>query len=321
MNADERRWKRKTLSAFIGVHLRFLLLATVLSAPAAEVASLEVDHDRVTAADLATLLPAWRNLPGDTTVLLGPMPGATREVWRVELDRLDVRHGLAVTPAQGPERIRIERRLRNLTSTEATAAVAASLAERYRVSPDDVLVELIGFSEPLVPAGPLRFRSTGLLPPAGEAGAIPLSWVTPERRSATLGLRAKVEIRGHYAVAARPLAARQALSAGDIVFEEGPLPRPPERWRVGPADLPGKMLARAVAAGEKIPRSAILLKPVIERGAVVELELKRGPIEMRAPGKAEQAGAIGQRLIFRNLTSGRRVTARVVTDKKAEVIP
>ncbi len=298
-----------------------LWLAFLLSTPAADLALLEVDHDRVTAADLATLLPAWRNLPGDTTVLLAPMPGASREVWRVELDRMAVRHGLTGLPGQGPERIRIERRLRVLTSTEAAAAVATSLAERYRVAPDDVLVEIIGFREPLVPAGELRFRSTGLLPPAGEAGAIPLSWVTPERRSATLGLRAKVEIRGRYAVAARPLAARQALGAGDVVFAEGPLPRPPERWRVDPADLPGKMLARPVAAGEKIPRSALLLKPAIARGAVVELELKRGPLEMRAPGQAEQAGAVGQRLVFRNLTSGRRVTARVVDDKKAEVLP
>jgi len=297
------------------------LLASLLSTSAAEVAHLEVDHDRVTAADLATLLPAWRGLPGDTTVLLAPMPGASREVWRVELDRLALRHGLTALPGPGPERIRIERRMRVLTSTEAAAAVATSLAERYRVAPDDVLVELIGFREPLVPAGELRFRSTGLLPPAGEAGPIPLSWATPERRSATLGLRAKVEIRGRYAVAARALAARQALGVGDIVLEEGPLPRPPERWRVDPADLAGKMLARAVAAGEKIPRSAILPKPAIERGAVVELELKRGPIEMRAPGKAEQAGAVGQHLVFRNLTSGRRVAARVVDGKRAEVLP
>jgi flagella basal body P-ring formation protein FlgA len=287
---------------------------------AGEVTRLAVETDRVRAADLATVLPIWRELPGGTPILPAPMPGVSRDMWRVEIDRLAVRHGLTPDGA-GPERIRIERRVRPLSSLEAATALAAALAERYRVAPDDVGVELVGFRDLLVPAGELSFRSAASLPPASEAATVPVSWVTPERRSATLWLRAKVEIRGRWAVAARPLDARQALASGDIVFQEGPLPRPPERWRLEPADLQDKTLARSVAAGERIPRSWLVSKPTVVRGAVVELELRRGRIELKTSGRAEQSGSAGQRLVFRNLESGRRVTARVIDSKRAEVIP
>jgi flagella basal body P-ring formation protein FlgA len=285
-----------------------------------QVVPLAVETDRVRAADLATVFPVWRELPGETPVLPAPIPGVRRELWRAEIDRLAVRHGL--TPdGGGPERIRVERRMRPLDAVEAESALAASLAQRYRVPPDEVGVEWTGFRELLVPAGELRFRSTASLPPQGEAGTIPLSWVTPERRSATLWLRAKVEMRGSYAVAARALEARQDLVAGDVILEEGPLPRPPERWRLARSNLDEKILARSVAAGEKIPRAWLVTKPAVERGAIVELELRRGPIEIKARGRAEQAGSRGQRLVFRNLESGRRVTARVIDGKRAEVIP
>lgn len=295
------------------------LAAAALASP--EAARLEVEHDRVTAGDLAALWPAWRELAPETPVLLAPAPGVTREMWRTELDHLAVRHGLTVPASGGPERVRIERRMRLLEEAEARAALAAALAERYRAAPDDISVELIGFEAPLVPAGELRFRSAGCLPPAGEAAAVPLSWATPERRSATIWLRARIEVRGRYAVAARPLEPRQPIAEGDLVWEEGPLPRPPERWRLDPAEVSGRMLTRPVAGGERIARAWLAVRPAVERGATVELELRASGVHLRTQGRAEQSGAVGQRRVFRNLATGRRVTARVVSPGKAEVIP
>jgi flagella basal body P-ring formation protein FlgA len=284
------------------------------------VALLEVEGDRVTAADLARVSPEWRQVPPDTHVLFAPLPGVKREIGRAELERLAERHGLE-PPPRTPEHLRIERRMRRLEATEAAAALAAALSERHRLAPDDVSVELIGFREPAVPAGELRFRSTGTLPPSTEPATVPLTWVTPDRRSATLWLRARVEVRGRYAVAVRRIEARQPLSPGDVTFEDGPLPRPPDRWRLAPQDLAGKMLVRAVPAGQRIARSWLVDRPAVERGAVVELELRQGPIELRVPGRAEQSGSLGRPIAFRNLSTGRRVTARPVSPVKAEVVP
>src|SRR2546427_5250086 len=103
-------------------------------------------------------------------------------------------------------------------------------------------VELIRSPPPLVPAGPLRFRSTGALPKPGEITTVPLTWITAERRSATLWVSAQVSIRSTYAMASRDLAAREAIRPPDFTMKEGALLGPPDRFGLAPADLAGKIL-------------------------------------------------------------------------------
>ncbi len=284
--------------------------------------ALEIERDRVTAADLAPLMPEWRQLPGSTEVLYAPLPGLSRDLTRPELERLAARHALQRDPASDwPARLRISRRMRPLERSEAEAALAAAIGLRHGVSPEDVGVELASFASPSVPAGEIRFRTSDTFPRPGELRAVPLSWVTAEGRSGTLWLRARLTVRGLRAVAARPLAARAPIATGDVIFQEEDLAAPPDRSRLTPAELLGRSLSRSVAAGEKISRFWVVSPPAIERGGIVELRLSSGAIELRATGRAEQAGAIGQPLAFRNLDTGRRVTARLLDAGRAEVIP
>src|SRR5262249_12446525 len=164
------------------------------------------------------------------------------------------------------------RRLRRLDPAEAEAALAASLARRFRISPEDVAVELIGFQGSLVPSGELRFHSGESIGKPGEVATIPLTWSTPERRSGTLWLRARLRVRGRFAVAARAIDPRTPLDATAVTMRDGILDLPPDRWVATPAEVVGKSLARSVSAGEKIPRAWVLAPKAIERGAVVELK-------------------------------------------------
>ncbi len=283
------------------------------------IVTLEIEHDRVTAQDLARALPPWKQAPPETAVLYAPLPGLSRELTGVELARLAARHGVSVD-AGHPERLRIVRRLRRLEREEAEAALAASLARRFRISPEDIAVELIAFQGPMVPAGELRFRSGESVGRPGEVSTVPLTWSTPERRSGTLWLRARLQVRGQFAVAARVIGPRTPVDAAAVAIRDGILDLPPDRWIARPAEVVGKSLARSVGAGEKIPRAWVLSPKAIERGAVVELRLARGPIELRAPGRAEQAASIGERVPFRNLATGRRVTGQVTDARSAEVL-
>jgi hypothetical protein len=166
--------------------LGLLAAATVLLG-APTVLSLEVEQERVTAADLARVIPQWRQVPGDIAIAYAPLPGLTRELARAELERLAARYGLvADSPAAWPERLRISRRQRQLERREAEAAVAAAVGRHLRVSPEDVGVEFVHFVSPQVPAGELEFRTHIALPRSSEPLAIPLTWVTRERRSGTL---------------------------------------------------------------------------------------------------------------------------------------
>jgi flagella basal body P-ring formation protein FlgA len=279
---------------------------------------LEVEADHVRAADLARALPEWRQAPAEAELLYAPLPGAARELLREDLERLAAREG--VHPAAGwPERVRIIRKQRPLTALEAEAALAASFAGRHRVSPEDVEIALPGFRSPLVPCGPLVLRSGGLVDQMGRLLAVPLAWSTPGRQGGTVWLQARFRVRGSYAVAAREIEPHRKIEAADVSFREGDIEAPVERWILEPPEVLGKALRRRLAPGEKVARPWLVSLKTIERGDLVELRLSRGPIELRAAGRAEQSGSIGDRLSFRNLDSGRLVRARVLEAGRAEI--
>jgi flagella basal body P-ring formation protein FlgA len=279
---------------------------------------IEVERERVTAADLAQILPEWGRLPGTVEILYAPLPGLTREFPRAEMERLATRHGL--TGAVWPERVRLRRRERLLERAEAESALAAAIAERYKAPPENVGLELARYAPARVPAGPLAFR-TGMVRLSSQMTTIPLTWSTPERRSGTLWLRARVTLRGTYAVAARTLEAGVVVQPADVTFVEGNLPGPPEQWDLRPEDLPGRALARPVEAGGKISRLWLReAPPDVKAGARLELRLESGPIQLRVPGRAEQEGRAGEQIAVRNLQSNRRVIARLVHSGLAEVV-
>jgi len=298
----------------------FFLVLWLAQAPLPSVPVLELDRDRLTAADLARRMPQWRQLPPDTEILYAPLPGLNRELARGELERLAARHGLDPGPGDvWPSRLRLVRRLRVLEAREAEAAVATAVALQHRVSPEDVSVELSRWIPIRIPTGEIAMRAQAPFPRGPDPVPVALTWTTRDRRSGTLWLRARIQVRGLYAVAARRIAAGEPLRSPDVRFEEGALGGPPGLWRLSAAELEGAVLRRSLEQGERISRLLVIQRPAVERGALVELRLARGPIELRAPGRAERAARLGEILTFRNLQSGRSVTARLVAPGRAEV--
>ena len=282
--------------------------------------ALEVAGERVTAADLASVDSRWAALPASTPVVWAPAPGLARELPRSELNRLAARHGLADADGRAATfPVRISRRMRPLEAAEAEAALAASLAARYRIPPEDIAVELVGFRAPRVPAAGVTLRSNAVLGPGAPTVTAPLGWASEGRRSGTVWVRARIEAWGRWAAAARPIAARTPITAADLVWSQGPLPAPPDRWALEPGMVEGQVLARAVVAGERIDRRWVVPAEAVGRGDLVELRWRGPGVELRAPARAEQAGSLGQSIRVRNLASGRNLTARVAGAGVAEV--
>lgn len=312
---------RQPTPGFFVALLAMALLAAPTLVRGQTVERLEVEHDHVTAADLARVMPEWSELPGLTAILYAPLPGLSRELFPADLERLAVRNGLDPAKiARWPAQLEIRRRMRRLERTEAEAALVTALAVRYRISPEDVGIDLVQFRAFEAPAGPLQFRAGEAFRPPGEVATVPLTWVTPEGRSGTLWLRARLSVLGRYAVAARAIEPRTPIAPDDVTVAEGVLEVAPDRWVLDPRAAVGKTLARRVAAGEKIPRGWLITPHVLERGALVELRVSSGGIEVRAPGRAEQPGALGERVMVRNLSSGRQVAARISGAHRAEVV-
>jgi flagella basal body P-ring formation protein FlgA len=57
----------------------------------------------------------------------------------------------------------------------------------------------------------------------------------------------------------------------------------------------------------------------VRRGDLIHLEVIAGAIRLQVPARAEQAGSIGDLIVCRNLDSGRRISAKLVTPKIAQV--
>ena len=60
--------------------------------------------------------------------------------------------------------------------------------------------------------------------------------------------------------------------------------------------------------------------PDVKKGDIVELEMRSARTVVRAQAEAQSGGRIGDKLAFRNSSSGKLIHARLVSGVKAEVI-
>ena len=296
-----------------------LLFAICLPLPAGEAMSIEVERDRLTAADLARVIPQWKKLDGSRVIAYAPLPGVERRVSRRQLIRWADQHGLKLNIEDLPEAVLVARRMRKLRAEEALRTVTGAVSERYQLPLEQLRVRLHGFSETLVPAGKLNFEIRGSLNRLNQPVSIPLGWRDSDGRSGTVPLRATVSILGTHAIARHAMPAKSIVGPQDFTFREGILPGPPEQYLVLPEDVEGKTLKYSLKSGQALSHAMLLDTPLVQRGDLIELAWKSKSIRLRVPARAEEAGSLGDRITCRNLESGRRVVATIVDQKRAEV--
>ncbi len=296
-----------------------LLFGICLLLRAGEVVEIELERDRITAADLARVIPQWKRLDGNRVIAYAPLPGVERRVSRRQLIRWADQHGLKLNIEDLPEAVLVARRMRKLRAEEALRTVTGAVSERYQLPLEQLRVRLHGFSETLVPAGKSNFEIRGSLNRLNRPVSIPLGWRDSDGRSGTVPLRATVSILGTHALARRAMPAKSIVGPQDFTFREGILPGLPEKYLVFPEDVEGKTLKYSLKSGQALARALLLDTPLVQRGDLIELAWKSKSIRLRVPARAEESGSLGDRIACRNLESGRRVVATIVDQKRAEV--
>ena len=246
-----------------------LLFAICLPLPAGEAVAIEVERDRLTAADLARVIPEWKKLDGSQVIAYAPLPGVERRVSRRQLIRWADQHGLKLNIEDLPEAVLVARRMRKLRAEEALRTVTGAVSERYQLPLEQLRVRLHGFSETLVPAGKLNFEIRGSLRRLNQPVPITLSWRDSDGRSGTVPLRASVSILGAYAVASQAIPAKSIVGPQDFIFREGILPGPPEKHLVSPKDVEGKTLQYSLKSGQALSRAMLLDTPLVQRGTLL----------------------------------------------------
>ena len=299
-----------------------LMLFLVVLIPlvlAGQTPELVVESDQITAGDLAEVMPEWGSIEPSTVLAYAPRPGIQRRLRPDELLRWARRHDMELDRESLPDGIVVSRRLRQLTADETRELITSAAARYYRADPQQVDVTLHNFKSPLVPAGHLEFKLGAPPQRLNRPARLTVRWENLDGRSGSLPIRVTVSVMGTQAVALKDLPTGTELEPSDFRFYEGPLEGPPERYLFTEQDIEDKKLKVYLREGEVLERRMLQKVEAVRRGDLIQIRVRSGLIQLQAPARAEQSGSIGDRILCRNLDSGRKIAATIVSSKFAEV--
>ncbi len=116
-------------------------------------------------------------------------------------------------------------------------------------------------------------------------------------------------------VAARPVAAGQALTSGDLMLRREPVQDFAGRQvYYDPAQLVGAQTVMSLSAGMVITQSAVQAPQVVKAGQTVTVRVISGGVQVSLDAQADQNGRVGDTILMTNRASGRRFTALVTPD-------
>src|SRR5579863_1595054 len=187
-----------------------LLVAGAVSASAAPVCH-AVEGSRITAADLAAVLPAFAAFAStapDTPFGYAPLPGAYRNIEPAELTRFAAAHGLDF---HGIETVCFEPAVAALEPSRIEASIRESL---NTIAISSAEVDIIEFSKFRVPSGKLSFPIESLPAYSSENTAIWNGFVEHEHRRYPIWARVRITLPQTRVVAVANLRAGQPVEAG-----------------------------------------------------------------------------------------------------------
>ena len=295
--------------------MKLALLNLAVAAVTSAAQCLPVETDIILGRQLNAAVRGGTSLPADVVFSSSPLPGVTRTVSAAEIVRWAERHGISGVSAIDTC---FEWPLRALEAEEATTAMRASL-------PPGTDIKIVELSRQGVPSGKPVFPRNGLREPADAANVTtPVLWhgfveYGNHKRYATW---ARVTLR----LQSKRLSATADIRTGEVIRadqirEETVGLFPVTQLQRGDATLiVGRVSRVPIKAGSPVRPTLLDAPPDVKKGDIVELELRSARTVVRAPAEAQSGGRIGDKLAFRNSSSGKLVHARLVSSARAEVI-
>jgi flagella basal body P-ring formation protein FlgA len=289
-----------------------LLLGFACFAPAQTPNCVAVEGDRILAGDFAVSLPAFGGLAPETPLAPAPMPGVRRFFRPFELAALARRYSVKIDPNAA---LCFERQTEMLDRDRVLEAM------RLAMPIPGLQIEVVEISLYPVPRGRLEFRSEGLGIPASASAHVPVEWrgsvVYGDNRRFGVWARVLISAPMRRLVAAEPLKRGEPIGASQVRVETAecfPI--------VGDvAQTPDQVVGRApllnVLSGAEIHLAKLVVPPDVNRGDMVEVEVRSGAAHLAFTGKAESTGRNGDTIVIRNLSSNKVFQARIEGKGKA----
>jgi len=292
--------------------LCILLLWFACFTPAQTPKCVEVEGDRILARDFAVSLPGFGQVPPETRLAPAPQPGMRRFFRSFELVALAQRYSVEIDP---DATLCFERQTEMLDRDRVLEAM------RLALPLPDLKIEIVETSLYPVPRGRLEFRRESLATPASPLARTAVEWrgnvIYGDNQRFGVWARVLISAPMPRVVAAEALLKGEAIGAGQVRVETAD--RFPIAGDVAQTvdQVTGRAPLRAVVLGAEIHLSQLMLPPDVNRGEMVEVEVRSGAAHLAFTGKAETAGRSGDMIVIRNLSSNKIFQARVDGKGKA----
>lgn len=293
---------------------RFLSLVVLLACPALLNACAPIEHDPITAHDLAALLPAFGKLPPDTPIAAAPGAGVRRIFHAIELTSIARNYSLDLAtaedvcfewPMEAPDRDRM------------LEAMKTALPE------PGVHIELLETSLYPAPRGRLEFRREDLGAPALPNSPAPVVWrgniIYGANQRFAVWARVRVTAQVSRVIAVEPIRQGMIISTAQLRMESGTAFPVSGDTASRMEDVAGRIALRNITAGSEIHLGQIEEPPAIKRGEMVTVEVFSGAAHLAFSGRSESDGRMGDTISIRNPRSTRVFQARVSGKDRAVV--
>ncbi len=279
----------------------FMLAAALQASPC-----LPVSGDTIRAADLVEAVPAYAALPADRSLGYAPVPGATRVFSGQDLEQIASREGVVL---KQEDDVCFAWRLRVPSEQEFLAAMSAAL------NLPDASIEVVETSRFAAPSGDIIFALSGLKPPPRGDPDRAVLW----KGYVEYGARRRFAVwaRVRISVDTTRVAAVQPVKAGVPIQREQVTLQPCRCFPFGGEtartleEVVGRVSRQPLQEGDLIS-TRFLDRPLdVDRGDLVNVEVHNGAAVIQAEGRAETRGRLGETILVRNETSGKKFRAEV----------
>jgi flagella basal body P-ring formation protein FlgA len=291
----------------------FLLLVLPLVADEAA-PCVGVEHDQITAHDLASVSAAFARLDPEIPLAPAPLPGAHRVLRSFEIAALARNHSLEIDP---PMDVCFEWTMEPIDRARVLEAMQEALPY------PEAQVDILETSLYPVPRGRIEFRHEDLGVPA-----------TPEKRSAAIWRGNVVYGSDHrFAIWARVMIsvkmprmiAKETIQRGQPILPEmirveysNVFPAPGDTVR-NLDEVAGQVAIRTIPAGKEVHLAQVAPAPDVNRGDAVDVEVRSGGTRLALRARSESAGRSGEVIALRNPSSNRVFQARIDGKDKASI--
>ena len=292
----------------------FVILAGSVRATCLAVAS-----DRILARDLSTAIPFFQALDPEAIIGFSPFPGTVRLLSPRDLQLAARSYGLTFPITEPSPSVCVERIVRSLSVEDLREAMLAALETRQG------RLEILEFSNKLVPPGRLTFQLAALNKPPGNNPQTPVIWpgklVYDDRHSVNVWAKVRISVDHEVFLAKDTIPRGGVIGAEQITatrVPEFPLPVSPILSSSG---IVGKVARRTIAPGQRISPEVLNDPGDVLRGETVHVKVVDGSATVTLDAIAQSSGSKGENILVYNPSSGRSFHALIDGRSRAVVLP